>query len=838
ADQPLVAVVQRLLQKDPLRRYGDAMAVIRDLSAAMGRPLPVETAATRESFLQAARFVGREAEAARLRAALDEGMAGRGSAWLVSGESGVGKSRLIDELRIRALVSGALVLRGQSVSEASAPYQVWREPVRRLALALDLSPADAAALRPAAPDIAALLGRPLPDAGEADPEQARRRLQATLMSLFHRYTGPLALILEDLHWADSASLDALRELSESAARLPLLVVASYRDDETPDLPVRLPAMQTLPLRRLEPGAIAALSESMLGEGGRAPDVLGLLQRETEGNVFFLIEVVRALAEEAGQLDRIGTMTLPAHVFTGGVRRIVARRLGKLSPGDRPVLQLAAVYGRELDLPILRAAASISEADLQAWLARAADAAVLDVQDQRWRFAHDKLREGALEAIPAGARPALHAHVARAIEHVAPNRVAALAYHWGMAGDRKRETHYSALAGEEADRVSAFPEAIRYFERALELTGDGDRAGRAALDVRLGRVLVRLNRHEEAIARLEEALVTARAPGVNAPRAAAAALVYLGHAFRARGLPDEARAHYENGLLAGQDAGDRRLASEASRGLAHLAAGQGEYDAAIARLTDSLTLCREIADQWGIANALSDLARVLTIRGAHEDAAARLEEALGIFRGLGDRRGMASALLNLGTVALYQGNPAGAVHHFEESLAISRQIGDRWNVAATLNNLGYVALSNGDFAKASASLAESLALFREIGDRAAVAQTLINLGHVATQLDQDGDAAAHYREALAMAVEMDAAPLSLEILAGMGRLRARAGQYEAAAELAGLALGHPAVNPDVRAIAEPLVAELRAKLPPDAVEAALARGKSRKVDEVSREVMGE
>src|SRR5581483_10068675 len=115
--------------------------------------------------------------------------------------------------------------------------------------------------------------------------------------------------------ADEESLALLAWLIQMTAWLPLMIVGSYRDDEVPELPLRLPEMRVINLKRLSPDAITELSRSMLGAGGTQPQIVNLLQHETEGNPFFLVEVVRALAEEAGRLDKIGEMTLPKEVFT-------------------------------------------------------------------------------------------------------------------------------------------------------------------------------------------------------------------------------------------------------------------------------------------------------------------------------------------------------------------------------------------------------------------------------------------------------------------------------------------------------------------------------------------
>src|SRR5215213_9668441 len=319
APPELAAVIGRLLFKEPGARYPSAEATIAALRQAAGLPSVPESAEIRESFLQAAGFVGREVEVAQLRAALGRALAGQSSAWLVGGESGVGKSRLLEELRTEALVAGALVVRGQGVEGGGALYQIWRDPLRRLVLEVQLSDLEAGILKDLVPDIGALLGRAVPDAPMLEGVARRQRLADTIAQLLRRQRQPVLLLLEDLQWADE-SLDPLHGVLR-AADAPLLVLGSYRDDERPDLPTRLPGAQILRLGRLSPEEVAGLSAAMLGEAGQQPQVVALLARETEGNAFFMVEVARALAEEAGSLAKIGGTMLPASVIAGGVRQL-------------------------------------------------------------------------------------------------------------------------------------------------------------------------------------------------------------------------------------------------------------------------------------------------------------------------------------------------------------------------------------------------------------------------------------------------------------------------------------------------------------------------------------
>jgi serine/threonine protein kinase/tetratricopeptide (TPR) repeat protein len=474
-DPRVVSVIERLLEKDPKRRYGSVVEVLAALNATAGIPLAIETVATRESFLQAAELVGRATELNELSRLLADAMGGRGGGVLIGGESGVGKSRLLEELRARALVDGALVLRGQEVSEGGGPYHVFRDILRWLALSPNLANLEASVLKPLVPDIAALLERDVPDPPELDADAAQARFVHVVEDLLARQEHPVVMILEDIHWAGTDSLKLLARIARTSAEQHLLIIASYRDDERADLPSEVPGMHVLKLHRLTKQGIAKLSASMLGEAGCLEEVLSLLQRETEGNPFFLVEAVRALAEDAGGLGRVGMAPLPSKVFAGGVHLIVRRRLNHVPPSARPLLQAAAVMGRELDFKLLRQFEP--EADLDRWLQ--ACGPVLDVVEERFRFAHDKLREGLLANLSDEDRRTLHRGVAQAIEAVYPDSnewVAALAHHWAAAGDRPKEAHYAALAGQLALQSSAYREAVAFFERALALEDEVPKNG--------------------------------------------------------------------------------------------------------------------------------------------------------------------------------------------------------------------------------------------------------------------------------------------------------------------------------------------------------------------------
>src|SRR5258708_1870780 len=240
-EPPFVELLSRLLAKEPANRYANTGAVLEALSAAASEPLALETQDIRESFLQAAQFVGRKDELAQLSDVLLHALTARkGSTWLVGGESGVGKSRLVEELRTLALVQSASVLRGQTVSEGGASYQLWRDSLRWLATTSELTDDEASILKPLVPDIAELLEHQVSDAPEIEAKAAVERVLSTIVNLIKRQTQPLLILLEDLQWASQEELAVLSRLKRAPTTLPPMILATYRDVERPHLPPSLP----------------------------------------------------------------------------------------------------------------------------------------------------------------------------------------------------------------------------------------------------------------------------------------------------------------------------------------------------------------------------------------------------------------------------------------------------------------------------------------------------------------------------------------------------------------------------------------------------------------------
>ena len=802
-NEQLNVVIGKLLSKAPNDRYPDTLTTIHALSDVIGLPVPPENRAIRDSFLQAAHFVGRTEEMHLLTTALTEALQGSGSAWLIGGESGVGKSRLLNEIATLALIQGALVLRGQAIQEGARPYEMWLDGLRRLAISADLSDDEASVLKGVVPEIAVLLDRYVPELPFDEPGEQRGKLFLTLVQMLRKQSQPILIMLEDLQWAGDESLALLREIISLTPDLPLIIVGAYRADESPKLHDLLPETQLILLRRLSEAELRQMSEAMLGEVGRQPEVIDLLERETEGNAFFLVEVTRALAEEAGQLSQIGKSTLPAHVFAGGMQRIIQRRLGQVPEAAWPLLRQAAVIGRAIDLNVL--SQLVQQYDIQQWVTDCANAAVLEVQNGQWRFAHDKLREGVLNTLDAALQRQYHRQAAEAQEKLdsdSPQQVAALALHWGVAGNQAKEYTYSKAAGQQSHIISNFAEALAHLQRAIDLCEvvlppEQAVRDRAQIVEMMGSAYFWMGEFKQARGHFELSLTLAQE--VDNKALVGRALFGIGDALLQQGYFIDSRRYYQRALLVAQNIQEEVVISHALAGLGDVAWRVQDYALAERYLRANLTLARKTGRLLQICNALNLLGIINSMKGHHPQAVNYFEECIGVARQIGDRSRVSQALSNLGELERMQGQLSVAKAHLEEALSISRQIGNRFSMANVLLNLGLLSFAQQDYAASLNHLYDALHISHEIGS----------------------------------------IPLVLGVLGGWAHLLYQAGALRLAVHLVSLSLHHPGSSPDMRdLVIGSLLTKLQDVLPPATYAEAYAHGQSLNLEMIVQETLAD
>ncbi|HET7010706.1 MAG TPA: AAA family ATPase, partial [Anaerolineales bacterium] len=448
-------------------------------------------------------LVGRDRELARAKTLWQHARDGEGKVLVISGEPGIGKSRLTQEVMTWVSANGGRVLLGECHAEGSAPYaplaqilgQVFAGDGRATARRLHLSSlilADAVKL---APSLRSILGD-LPPNAALEPESELFRLYeavALICAAVSRET-PTLWVVEDVHWADSGTLGVVRHLARRArpgvpgAGLRLLMVLTHRDAETAlaQMPEAVLSdfaserlAETLPLNRLSSEQTAELVAGWLGPKV-SPDLVASIHFQAEGNPFFTEEICKAItAEPDQQQTSMGRMNIPH-----SVRSMVLARVERLPKPVQETLRWAALLGREFDSDTLSAVSGMDEGALTEVLELAGRAQLVsEVREPamggdglRFAFTHALIPLALVESLGTLRQRRWHRRAAETVERLRPDDVEALAYHYVRAADRTKAIAYAHRAAKKAESLYAYDEAIRHLDTAAALLSSEHPAG--------------------------------------------------------------------------------------------------------------------------------------------------------------------------------------------------------------------------------------------------------------------------------------------------------------------------------------------------------------------------
>jgi DNA-binding winged helix-turn-helix (wHTH) protein/tetratricopeptide (TPR) repeat protein len=508
---------------------------------AMNEPTPEQVAnAPRRPI-----FVGREDELRRMTAILEQVLEGHGQAILITGDAGIGKTRLVEEFCARARAAGASVAVGAAREEEGVPaFWPWVESLRGVMDDLDdlklrrMLGLGAAELAELVPTIAARLPD-VPPAQAPGAEHARVRLFDSVSRFLAAAAArrPLVLALEDLHLADRSSLLLLQFLARHVGAAPLVVVATYRDSEVApdDLVVSVASTlrrdatcTRLSLRGLGPTDVRDLMQARVRD--RVPDALvEAVVRTTEGNPLYVIEMHDHLLEEAADrgLDGSGsarTVDLATVGVPEGIRHIISRRLARLSAGSIETIRLGAVLGHEFSFDVLARVSRSSRERLVEQLDEAVAAGVLIARPppaRRYAFSHALIRETLYQALPSLTRVRLHRRVGRTLAHFYGDddaHAAEVAHHLLEAtplGGVASAVAYATRAGRCSAAALAYEDAETHYGRALAAVAtvrNPPQAERGRLLVALAEAQSRSGRTGAGHEAFREAAAVARASG--------------------------------------------------------------------------------------------------------------------------------------------------------------------------------------------------------------------------------------------------------------------------------------------------------------------------------------
>ncbi|HEV8428186.1 MAG TPA: protein kinase [Pyrinomonadaceae bacterium] len=599
----LEALIVRLLAKDPAQRFSTAAetrAALLDSLKSKDGSVPAETGpvAAILDALSRGRLVGRAAELAEARELWQRAREGRGHAVLLSGEPGAGKTRLAREITIQAAVDGALVLSGGCYEyEAATPYLPFVEAFRRWVReeksddTLRALLGDAATqIAKLAPEIETRLG-PFPERQELAAHEERLLFFDAVVQVFSNIARRQSLLFyaDDLHWADRGTLWLLGHLLRQLRDERVLIFGAYRETELDRAhPLakslvdwnRERLITRIVLRRFNESETGDQLGALLGEQVSGEFAVAV-HRETEGNPFFVEEVLKALIErgsvrrESGRWRRCDMDEL---LIPQSVKEAIGNRLDRVSQNTNEVLRVSAILGKVFTFEDLSAVAEQDEDTLLDALDEATGAQLIAPgSGDSFSFTHDKIREVLYEELNPIRRRRLHRRVAEGLER---NReaicctVEKLAHHYIQAGDHQRGLEYAKQAAAEAARVFAFDEAIAAYGRARDCA--------------------------EALGLTEEQLEQEEA---------------IGKAFMLHGDTIPAAEHFERALALATDPATRaRLQCQAAASLVTTGDPRGsEY------LREALQVLDPVTNPLETANALSTEARFHHLAGRHKKA---------------------------------------------------------------------------------------------------------------------------------------------------------------------------------------------------------------------------
>ncbi|GAC1511602.1 MAG: hypothetical protein NVS2B16_13260 [Chloroflexota bacterium] len=722
--------------------------------------------------------IARETEFQRLLRSATEASKGRGGLVLVSGEAGVGKSRLVGDCARAAVKKSILVLWGTSYEqEGHLPYGAFVQALdSHLALqTLDARRAlaqDNPTLRQLLPSLADTVHESTERSSVevADAVTGRTRLFTEIVRVLDDLarTWPVLLVLDDLHVADAETLQLLHFLSRLAVERRWMIIGTYREEDVrsgSDLHLFLTSIRReqlctdIALQRLPRRECDQMAALLLPGGDIAPSLQAQLYSLSLGNPLFLQELVRAMRDR-GDIACAGncwdTVSPTAANVPRHVRDLVLARVDRMDEHVRHTLTVVATVGLHCSFALLRAVArldhvglSLGEGQLLDALDRALHARILIEQNDGYAFRHPLLQAALYGRLSTPRRTRLHEMVARALEILSPNDIDALAFHYRQSEDQEKAAIYLEQAGDRACSIYAYSAAINNYQEARRLVKQ--RGGNPDCLSRLNQKLGDAHLSIGDLTSAQESFALAREQQSD-PRKLFDAWRKEGVAWEKLGDYDRALAAIDAAQEVGEDLPDgselpAAVRAELDLDRAWVYTRQRAFDRAEQLALGVLERFQDNSRCVTLARASMLLGTVAMQQGALPTAENYVRQSLALAEHLENLKGIASCCGNMSQLKLRQGDYVQAEAYEQRNLTISEQIGDRYAVAMCWNNLGVIAYEQEQYGHAVDAYRRSLTIRNQIGDNWGIAVCLVNLAEIAEHRGDFVAAETHYQQSL-------------------------------------------------------------------------------------------
>ena len=811
----LDAIIMRLLEKDPRHRFPTAAALLKAVADAAGTTVPKGELLMGGGELYAAPLIGRDADVAQLRRAIDEARAGRGGAVILSGPEGMGKSRIVRDVTLRAQLDGARVFCGGCPVNRKTIYapffEIFQEMVRAVNPTANAADELRRILRPV------IGGSRAPSPGQKYRlfnriVQSMQDIHGFLSAVVGSSGSPLVLVIDDLQWADPSSVELFLFLVNEARHNQLLIIGTFTTEPSGASgaldPGKAPVqfwdekaaegdLSIIHVRPLDEPLVREHILSLLGCDEVDDELVRWMLWESSGTPLNIRRIVDYLIAHdflrwdldgwTADMDRIRALRIP-----GGAASILMERIDDAPPEQRELLQAAATFGEQCEAAQLAQLFSRPDDETYAVIRAAVRGGLLDSSSDGkvLAFPQINVRDSLYAAMPERQRSELHLRAGAVIEPLvlegATQLTGQLAWHFTRGNDLLKGIRYSIDAGDMASGTMAHEEAADFYAAALEsLDLAGSDAGKLETREKLADAYYRSSDFRSAMQAYQFLLKVLQSRDRDAALSLDSARVMkkIGKILARRAEYDAALSYYHAACAIYEAADRANDVAELLNRIAWMQKERGDFLEAehSARRALALVDVSEPTSVYGyIKNTLGVIAYSL---GDWQQAKTLFLEALERGEQLGSGSLVSVTKTNLGNTLWKQGDWDTALRYYRDNLDQSENDGDLWDLVTAYNNVGIIEYSRGNFAIAVELFERSLRIAEKVGSTESQALALENRGEALERAGRWNEAAADYQRCLELDGFDESRASRVSIYVPLARLTNKRGDIAKAIDLA-------------------------------------------------------
>lgn len=755
----LQTIILKLLSKNPENRYQRAPEVIEAINSLAHKDFQIDIQDVEQSYLLSGKLIGRKKESSLFQEHIQKLLKDKtGGFLLIRGESGIGKTRLLNEFKYQIQLNKVNFFSGKFSYEGGTPYQPIKEILRQI---FPLFPSES--VKKYSWILQKLIPESFPTEQETEkvrlnPDQEKLKLfdGVTQLLLEFSESSPAGFSFDDLQLADQATLELLSYISRNIKTYPALLLGTYQpndleaekgsnffENEIRELKAE-GLLSEIRLEAFEVQEIEELLRSRLGIETLPPGFSQKLKELTGGNPFFVQEVMKAVIEKKSISRKDLYWSLEKFDFTElqiprTLKGVLSEKVNQLDPDLLNIAQTLAVFNRAVEAGFLQNALQKQLEEFLPGLDILQKMEIIKAEKENgaefYFFTNAQIREVIYEQMEPELKLEMHRTIGLLLENLySSNRrehPEELAYHFYNSGDKKKALSYSLLAGRRSKKIYANNEACKFLENALPLLKQkkNSKAESRAYE-NLIELYQRMGQFDLALQKFEEWEKIIVDPGKKAN-----AFEKIGMVYEKKGEFDLALEHLSKGIGYLQPDEDSQEMARLYYDCGFVHSRKGEFDQAREFYDKALGILRDKTDQISlkeIGKLFNATGVVHWYQGKYDQAIEYYQKSIEIFQKLKDEQEVSYPYNNLGNISFDRGDVDQAIEYYQKSLAIREKIGDINAMAGSYNNLGNAYYKKGNYSEGLRNYKRSASIYTRIGARSSVIIPLSNIANISLE----------------------------------------------------------------------------------------------------------